>query len=98
MWGWRLRWRRGWGDRTLRIYNAETGKLVDQTPTDALSSGIAISPDGTLIAQVDALTAGTSPATNGTPISVASRTGTRVRSAARAHGGARSRGPVNLTA
>jgi WD40 repeat protein len=44
------------GDRTLRIYDTETGKLVDQTHTDALSSGIAISPDGKLIAQVDALT------------------------------------------
>jgi DNA-binding beta-propeller fold protein YncE len=44
------------GDRSLRVYSAATGKLVDHAMTDALSSGIAISPDGTLIAQVDALT------------------------------------------
>jgi WD40 repeat protein len=44
------------GDRSLRIFDVETGKQVGHTMTDALSSGVAISPDGKLIAQVDALT------------------------------------------
>ncbi len=44
------------GDRSLRVFDVDTGKEVDHTMTDVLSSSLAISPDQKLIAQVDALT------------------------------------------
>ena len=44
------------GDRSLRVYDVATGKLVDHAMTDTLSSSIAVSPDGALLAQVDTLT------------------------------------------
>ena len=41
------------GDKSLRIFDVETGKEVGHTMTDARSASIAISPDGKLLAQVD---------------------------------------------
>ena len=44
------------GDGSLVIVDVATGKEVARTVTNARSSGLAIAPDGTLLAQVDGLT------------------------------------------
>ena len=43
-------------DGSLRIFDVETGKELAHAMTNARSSGLAISPDERLIAQVDGLT------------------------------------------